>query len=71
MTRKSACELVRKGTIKHIPKDSVDNGGHANCLGYEDSMTDDALDACKRCERFWRNGLLWFAEHGIRGFIVC
>lgn len=70
MARKSACELVKNGTIRHIPKDSVDRG-HANCLGYEDSMTDDALDECKRCERFWRNGKLWVTdEYGTRGFIV-
>ena len=54
MPRKSACELVRKGTIKHIPKDHKDHG-RPNCLGYIDKMTEDALDECSQCEWFWRN----------------
>ena len=53
MARTSNCELVRKGEIKHIPKDWQDKG-MPNCLGYEDSVNDEALDECKCCKWFWR-----------------
>ena len=54
MARISRCELVRKGEIKHIPKDSQDKG-LPNCVGYVDSMTDEALDECRSCGLFWMN----------------
>lgn len=50
----SKCELVRNGTIKHIPKNSTDKG-MPNCLGYIDSYHDTELKECRRCKIFWLN----------------
>lgn len=55
---KSKCELVRKKEIKHIPRDWQDKGT-PNCLGYEDSRSDEPLAECERCEWFWGN---WSAD---------
>ena len=52
MNKKSACELVRNGKIKHIPKDYHDKG-RPNCLGYIDSYRDTELWECKKCPWFW------------------
>lgn len=49
MTRKSKCALVRKGEIKHIPRDWNDKQ-MPNCLGYEDSINDEPLAECKNCQ---------------------
>ena len=54
MAKQSECELVRKGEVKHIPKDWNDKG-RPNCLGYIDSYHDTELDECKRCKWFWLN----------------
>ena len=54
MARQSKCELVRKGEIRHIPKDATDKG-YPNCLGYIDRFRDTELDECKRCNLFWLN----------------
>jgi hypothetical protein len=54
VTRKSKCALVRKGEIKHIPRDWHDKQ-MPNCLGYEDSINDEPLTECKSCKWFWGN----------------
>ena len=64
MARISQCELVRKGEIQHIPKDSQDKG-LPNCLGYVDGMTDEVLEECKSCRLFWMNdGVIGNESHG-------
>ena len=55
MSKKSDCELVRKGIIKKIPKDYKDKG-IPNCLGYIDQFRDSELRECKNCSWFWRKG---------------
>lgn len=57
---KSKCELVRIGEVKHkgntADKIITKNKVVYTCYGYKDSMTDEPLDECKRCE-------LWYSKH--------
>jgi hypothetical protein len=54
VARQSKCGLVRKKEINHIPRDWCDKG-MANCLGYEDSRSDEPLSECEKCKWFWGN----------------